>query len=73
MINIINFYKDTNNEQTTKIYISNNTNDDFIFKFLVKDNNLCHITPPKDLIKNNETKEIKKNKVMIYSKSWISK
>ena len=59
--NIINFANNISIDQTSKIYLINHTNDDFAYKFLVKDNKLCHISPPNGVIEKNTSKEIKIN------------
>ena len=59
--NIIHFANNISSDQTSKISIINHTNDDFIYKFLVKDNKLCHISPPNGIIEKNNSKEIKIN------------
>ena len=75
--NIINFANNVSTDQLSKLYIINHTNDDFVYKFLVKDNKLCHILPPNGIIEKNNSKEIKINitpdainninKIIIYS------
>jgi len=59
--NIINFANNVSTNQTTKICIINHSNEDFIYKFLVKDNKLCYITPPNGIIEKNNSKYIKIN------------
>ena len=75
--NILEFSNNTNINQTSKINITNTTNDDFIYKFLVINNKLCSITQPKGIIEKNTTKEIQItvlpeaintiNKIVIYT------
>jgi len=75
--NIIEFSNNTKTNQTSKINITNTTNDDFIYKFLVINNKLCSITQPKGIIEKNTTKEIQItvlpeaintiNKIVIYT------
>lgn len=59
--NIINFANNISTDQTIKICIINHSNDEFVYKFLVKDNKLCHISPPNGIIKKNNSKDIKIN------------
>lgn len=75
--NILEFSNNTNKNQISKINITNTTNDDFIYKFLVINNKLCSITQPKGIIEKNTTKEIQItvlpeaintiNKIVIYT------
>ena len=59
--NNINFASNVFTNQSTKICIINRSNEDFVYKFLVKDNKLCYITPPNGIIEKNKSKDIKIN------------